>query len=114
MGRSALEPPDLTTIGGRLRWAREKKGYSSARAAAAGIGVNENTYKAHEQGERGKDGLKTKYIETYSRALGINPVWLLTGKGGPDPKGKPDDLADDEMLDAFREFLELRKQAGKL
>jgi hypothetical protein len=81
MAKQAAGPPDLKTIGGRLRLARENAGYSSSRGAAVANGWNENTYKSHEQGERQKDGLKTEYVEKYARAFRVNPYWLMTGNG---------------------------------
>jgi len=105
MGKQATEPPDLNTIGGRLRWARELRQFPSSRSAAQAFGWNENTYKAHEQGERGKEGLKTKYVEAYTRAFKINAEWLMTGKG-PAIKGdeRPEDLAAE-----FAAFLKQRR-----
>lgn len=81
MTKSATTPPDLSTIGGRLRWAREEQGFTSSRSAAQAFGWNENTYKAHEQGERGSEGLKKDAIERYTRAFKINAEWLMLGKG---------------------------------
>lgn len=81
MAKSATTPPDLSTIGGRLRWAREEQGFTSSRSAAKAFGWNENTYKAHEQGERGAEGLKKAAIERYTRAFKINAEWLMMGKG---------------------------------
>jgi len=91
MPKVALSPPDLRNQAGRLRWARERAGFTSIRAAALGFGWNENTYKSHEQGIRGSEGLKTKHIERYARAFGVSEAWLATGKGDP---LKPDLTAD--------------------
>ncbi len=81
MAKFSTEPPDLTTIGGRLRWAREKAHFTSARSAATANDWNENTYKSHEQGLRQAEGLKKQYVERYCRAFHVNPLWLMTGKG---------------------------------
>ena len=81
MAKFSIDPPDLDTIGGRLRWAREKAHFTSARAAAQAHEWNENTYKSHEQGIRQAEGLKRKYVERYARAFKINPLWLMTGRG---------------------------------
>lgn len=93
MPKVALAPPDLTQQHGRLRWAREKAGYTSIRQAALAFGWNENTYKSHEQGIRQAEGLKTKHLEKYSRAFHVSQAWLATGKGDP---VKPD-LSTDEL-----------------
>lgn len=84
MARIAPEPPDLTRIEGRLRWARERAGFTSIRSAARYHNWPENTYKAREQGVR---GLKPEHIEDYAKAFNVSPEWLLTGRG--DPKSKP-------------------------
>lgn len=83
MARTAPEPPDLTKIEGRLRWARENAGFKSIRAAPTFHGWKENTYKAREQGER---GLKPEDVELYAKAFNVSVEWLLTGKGDPKPK----------------------------
>lgn len=93
MPKTALSPPDLKTQSGRLRWARENAGYTSIRAAALAFGWNENTYKSHEQGIRGGEGLKTKHLEKYARAFKVSEAWLATGKGDP---LKPD-LTTDQL-----------------
>lgn len=93
MPRVATSPPDLRTQAGRLRWAREEAGYTSIRSAAIAFGFNENTYKSHEQGIRGGEGLKTAAIERYARAFKVSKAWLATGTGDP----KKPDLTTDEL-----------------
>jgi hypothetical protein len=93
MPKVAAAPPDLNTQAGRLRWARELAGYTSIRSAAIAFGFNENTYKSHEQGIRGAEGLKQKHVKKYARAFRISEAWLATGKGDP---FKPD-LTTDEL-----------------
>lgn len=93
MPKVAAAPPDLQTQAGRLRWAREEAGYTSIRAAALAFGWNENTYKSHEQGIRGAEGIKTKHLNRYARGFKVSEAWLATGKGDP---FKPD-LTTDEL-----------------
>lgn len=100
MPKVALSPPDLNTQAGRLRWARELAGYTSIRSAALAFGWNENTYKSHELGIRGAEGIKTKHLKKYARNFGISEAWLATGKGDP---FKPD-LTTDELALA-RKFI---------
>jgi hypothetical protein len=100
MAKSASSPPDLNTQHGRLRWSRERAGYTSIRAAAFAFGWNENTYKSHEQGIRQAEGLKTKHLERYARAFKVSQAWLATGMGDP---MRPD-LTTDE-LELARRFL---------
>jgi len=97
MGRRAAEPADLTTIGGRLRWAREQYvtpdgGHlTSSRSAARFFGWPENTYKSHEQGERQAKALKYEHAEKYARALNVTIEWLVLGRGAPFAKPLPQD-----------------------
>jgi hypothetical protein len=100
MPKVALAPPDLATQHGRLRWARERAGYTSIRSAAIAFGFNENTYKSHEQGIRQAEGLKTKHLERYARAFKVSQAWLATGMGDP---ARPD-LTTNE-LELARKFL---------
>lgn len=82
-------PADLTTIGGRIRWAREQYVTSdggrliSPRAAAKAFGWNENTTKSHEQGLRQTQQLKQDTAEKYARAYGVSVEWLVLGRGTP-------------------------------
>lgn len=86
MAKLATYPPDLNTQGGRLRWARERAGYSSPRAAAGALGWNENTYKSHELGIRGSEGIKPRHLQKYARAFQVDLTWLTYGTGTPTPK----------------------------
>lgn len=88
MPRTYQSPPDLNTPGGRLRWARETWAAKnlhplSMRAAAAHFGWPQNTYKAHEQGKRGAEGLKESTAKKYAKAFGVRVEWLMTGLGSP-------------------------------
>lgn len=62
----------------RLRSAREKSGYSSAKAAAEAMGVPVATYIQHENGAR---GIPAARAERYARFFRVAPEWLLYGKG---------------------------------
>jgi phage repressor protein C with HTH and peptisase S24 domain len=84
MPRTASAPADIKTQSGRLRWARERAGYTSSRSAAQTFDWNENTYKSHEQGIRQAEGLKEKYLKRYARAFNVSEAWLATGIGSPE------------------------------
>ena len=62
----------------RLIEAREKRGFSTAKAAAEYFGWNYSSYSQHERGLR---GLK-KMAGTYAKAFHVTESWLLTGEGG--------------------------------
>jgi SOS-response transcriptional repressor LexA len=68
-------------MGTRLKRAREKRGYKSARKAAAAIGVVYSTYSGHE-----RYGLiPRKELIRYARFFAVSVDWLLYGKGGEAP-----------------------------
>ena len=69
----------------RLKWAREKAGYSSPRVAANAFGWNENTYKSHENGIRGDDDRppSADHVKKYASRFKVDFVWLYTGRGSP-------------------------------
>ena len=105
MPKRHIGEPDTSTQAGRLRWARENANIGSARAAAQLFGWNENTYKSHEQGIRGAEGIKTKHLAKYARAFKVSEAWLATGKGHPtDPNLTPEELeAARRLLRAINE-----------
>lgn len=65
----------------RLKQAREKSGYHSAKAAAEAMGVSVPTYIQHENGTRGFPAARA---ERYARFYRVKPEWLLYGKGTTD------------------------------
>jgi hypothetical protein len=75
-----------STRGDRLRLARVRKGFKSARLAAKALGVAISTYGAHERAEAigGRD-FGPDDAKFYGRRFGVSPEWLLTGRWiGPD------------------------------
>lgn len=61
----------------RLRNARIKAGYKSARRAALRFGWSVSTYAAHENGQNRFDAESAR---AYGRAFSVSPGWLLTGE----------------------------------
>lgn len=61
----------------RLKTARKKSGYSSAKAAAEAMGVPVATYIQHENGSR---GFPADRAERYAKFFRVAPEWLLYGK----------------------------------
>jgi hypothetical protein len=103
---NAVPPPGPgSTISERLQWARKHlRGFSSDRAAAEALRFVVSTYRKHESGERGADGMKQHHIDRYAKALKVNPVWLQTGQGSHERISTMADLTDDErrLIEAFR------------
>jgi phage repressor protein C with HTH and peptisase S24 domain len=61
----------------RLRAARERAGFKSARAAAIRHGWNPSTYSSHENGQT---TVPVKAAETYAKAFKVSHGWILTGE----------------------------------
>ena len=61
----------------RLKQARLKRGYTTAREAAIAFGWNINTYSSHENGNR---PLSRQAAERYARPIGVSAGWLLYGE----------------------------------
>jgi phage repressor protein C with HTH and peptisase S24 domain len=71
----------METMGDRLKWARDKAGYRSARSAALANGWVESTYRSHETGGRLFD---FDWAARYGRVFKVDPLWLLHGVMGRD------------------------------
>ena len=68
---------DQKEIAGRLKLARIKRGYRSARSFSIHNKLAESTYAQHESGKR---KLNTSTLLSYSKKLSVNPGWILTGQ----------------------------------
>lgn len=103
-----MDPTEIpgreSTIAQRLRWARIMSGPTSDRDAAIKHRWPISTYRKHESGERGAQGLKKMYIKKYAKAFGVDEVWLDTGSGSPQPTPKATELSDEEarVIEALR------------
>lgn len=73
---------DLTTKNGRLRWARTKANFRSARAAGLSMGLKPSTYPAHENGQ---NQFEEDAAKLYGKTFGVSWVWLLLGTGSWEP-----------------------------
>lgn len=67
---------DLSTPGGRLRFARERLGFLSVPAFCRYFRVNKNTYFSHESGHR---ALNAESAKRYAAIFSVTPQWLLYG-----------------------------------
>ena len=77
------KPIYLPGMGGanvRLKSARERAGYQTAKAAAEAMGIPIATYIQHENGGR---GFPSGRAERYARFFRVPPEWLLYGKSTP-------------------------------
>jgi SOS-response transcriptional repressor LexA len=68
--------------GDRLKAARERAGFRSARSAALDMGVPVSTYNSHERaGAPGARNFEADDAKKYGRRFGVSYIWLLTGEG---------------------------------
>ena len=80
----------------RLRAARERAGYDSAKMAAEAMGCSASTYIQHENGTR---GYPKDRAERYARFFRVTPQWLLYGHGKLDDlPAPPNEAVLEEML----------------
>ncbi|WP_244136424.1 helix-turn-helix domain-containing protein [Burkholderia sp. BCC0405] len=89
------KPYDLMTVGGRVRYAREKLAQPkrlSQRALAKMAGMSQPTLWALENGEG-----ETARIVDLAAALNVNPRWLARGEGKP--QDDIDQSFDDKTLE---------------
>jgi len=93
--------PDMS-IGERVREAR-KEAKLSQKDLAAKVGISQPTLSELERG----DSRGTTSIATMAAALGVNALWLETGRGpkrsmfGPAPSGLPPPVASDAVADEY-------------
>ncbi|HYC66671.1 helix-turn-helix transcriptional regulator [Brevundimonas sp.] len=69
----------------RLRWARLRAGYATAKAASESLGMKKDTYSAYER-EPGKSkvtGLDHQRAIQFGRKFKVSWEWLLLGIGSP-------------------------------
>lgn len=86
----------MTDLASRLKAARERAGYDSAKLAAEAMGVSPSTYIQHENGTRGYPRTKA---ERYARFFRVTPEWLLYGRGKLDDlPPPPSEAVLEEML----------------
>lgn len=78
----------------RIAWVLETKGLS-ARAWAAKSGVSAPYINMLRKGERGGRGLTPETAGKLAGAAGIDPTWLLTGEGSPEPGVAAPDAPED-------------------
>lgn len=74
----------MSDVSDRLTAAREKAGYATAADAARALGVKEQTYYSHENGN---SGLRANVADRYARKFKVSLDWLLTGRGSMSTDG---------------------------
>jgi len=72
----------MQTPSERLREARARAGYRTAKAASERLATPYPTYASHENGSR---SYEPSDAARYGRAFNVRPEWLLFGDLGPEP-----------------------------
>jgi hypothetical protein len=84
----------MTDPAERLRIARLRAGYETAKDAAEALGFPVSTYLGHENGSR---GISAKKAEIYARKYKVREQWLLYGVGpgpGTEQNGETAEIID--------------------
>lgn len=86
-------------IGLRLSSARKAAGFKTAKAFAVAHHIPYTTYSQHEASKR---SIPVDTLIEYSQLLGMDPGWLLTGKGKPHDSAHPSDLVHSSERTSLR------------
>lgn len=70
----------MADTGTRLKEARKRAGFKTAKDAAESLGIKYVTYSSHENSQSGGRGVPRDAALQYSRRFGVSLEWLLTGK----------------------------------
>lgn len=81
------DAPPLSTLPGRLRYARTLRGMGSRELGAA-AGLSHATVAAIEGRSDAGDGVSVGAVRELARALDVRPEWLAWGIGRP-PRAEP-------------------------
>jgi phage repressor protein C with HTH and peptisase S24 domain len=74
---------EMASIGDRVRTTREERGWSQAELARrAGTGVSQRTISNLETNRN----QSSRQLVSIARALGVNPIWLESGRGPKSPE----------------------------
>jgi phage repressor protein C with HTH and peptisase S24 domain len=93
-----MDHESLVTPGGRLKWARERAGFSSAAEFSKTARVPNVTYRAYENDQNGF----RKHAVQFSRLLGVSIEWLLEGGVLPmNDVPRPGDAGTPDALQNF-------------
>jgi hypothetical protein len=88
----------------RLRIARLRAGFETAKQAAEALGFPVSTYLGHENGSR---GISAKKAEIYARKYKVREQWLLYGVGAGPGTDQTDHTA--EIVDIVEHLPPIRR-----
>jgi transcriptional regulator with XRE-family HTH domain len=103
VGRRGREP-DLSSVGGRIAYARAAKGLTMDQLAGK-VGVSKSAISQWERG--GIETMKAHHLLKLAKVLEVSPTWLWEWKdekGEPVPMGRESHLDPDQaaLLDTFK------------
>lgn len=87
----------MNSVGERLRFARDKKGYTAYKLAKLS-GVSTPQISQIEAGTRGSN-LSFEVAYSLAEALHVRPEWLVRGEGDPDTEEKYEPVDEPRPLD---------------
>lgn len=97
--------PELDTAGKRLRFARERAGYRTAKDAARKAGINEVSWRAYENDQHGY----SRHATALSKLLAVPVEWLLEGGDLDDDHSGSDKACDPVALARAAEIEMVRR-----
>lgn len=100
----------MDTPNERLRAARERAGFHTAKEAAQAMGVPVSTYIGHENGHR---GFPAKRAPQYARKFKVSEEWLLYGKQDTGQTAEVVDLYNSLPAQRRREAIAILKLLGE-
>lgn len=95
-----LDGVDLSTLGGRIKYARKEKKMSQVQLGKA-VGVTQSAVGQWERGET-KEMTPSNLLRA-ADALDCNPVWLVTGEGKPYDRAPETDALFSKMMQLDQE-----------
>lgn len=112
--RDVAEEPDLGEPWGRMRWARQRAGYGTAREAAQALDIPDPTYRTYERppDENGR-WPKIAQLKRIARRFAVSWLWLQDGSGDPDAGVSLEDPDARRLLEAAK-VVDISKRADAI
>ncbi|MGA0601443.1 hypothetical protein ACO2Q3_12135 [Caulobacter sp. KR2-114] len=102
----------------RIQWARRRRGFESAEAAAESLGMKAGTYRAYERPPHASKSIALDHQSAarFARKYRVRWEWLLTGEGEPwlpedRPPGDDEPTPTDRVVAALRPLDRERQEA---
>lgn len=97
------DAPNLSEPYGRMRWARERAGFATAKDAAEALGIPDPTYRTYERPtEANGRWPKIPLLQRIARRFAVNWLWLQDGKGDPTAGAEATDPDVERLVEASK------------